>query len=123
MMRKLTSSFNWLRKCCKKFFLCREGEELGWPSSAPEPMMAPLGTMGKKSVSLKLTLHECNKSSSNQFLYYTNSLSSLALTQQTSPALIHNSGKRERKSIAKSMSHKTLNRILQRVLKIPFQSN
>ena len=38
--------------------LCREGEGLGWPSAGPEPMMAPLGTVGKKSV--LLTLHECN---------------------------------------------------------------
>ena len=50
--------FRLVKKMLYKKFLCREGEGLGWPSSGPEPIMAPLGTVGKKSV--LLTLHECN---------------------------------------------------------------
>ena len=44
-------------------------EELGEPESGLGQVLAPLGTKGRKSVLLKLTLHDCNKTSSSEFLY------------------------------------------------------
>ena len=64
-------------------------------------------------------------SATRPLLYYTNSLSCLSQTQQVGPSCIRNAGKPERKSIAKSMSHETLNKNLLTVLvlfRLPFSS-
>ena len=71
--------------------------------------MVPLGSKGWKPVLLTSTLHECIKSCSFETLYSTKYLSCLARRQQAGRPL-----PRE-KSIAKSISHKTLNKILHQV--------
>ena len=68
-----------------------------WAQFGSGPMMVPLGTLERNSVSLKPTLHESNKFTSDEFLYYSHCLSCPAQTQRVSLACIHNTGKGERK--------------------------